>query len=60
MGRLDQPQDPLFKRINTSVGFDRRLWPHDITGSIAHARVLSRAGVLTDEEWTTWSAASSR
>ena len=50
MGRLDQPQDPLFKRINTSVGFDRRLWPHDITGSIAHARVLSRAGVLTNEE----------
>ena len=50
MGRLDQPQDPLFKRINTSVGFDRRLWPHDITGSIAHARALNRAGVLTGEE----------
>ncbi len=50
MGRLDQPQDPLFKRINTSVGFDRRLWPHDITGSIGHARALNRAGVLTDGE----------
>ena len=50
MGRLDQPQDPLFKRIDASVGFDRRLWPHDITGSIAHARALNRAGVLTGEE----------
>jgi len=50
MGRLDQPQDPLFKRINTSVGFDQRLWPQDITGSIGHARALNRAGVLTDDE----------
>ena len=50
MGRLDQPQDPLFKRINTSVGFDQRLWPQDIAGSIAHARALERAGVLTDDE----------
>jgi len=50
MGRLDQPQDPLFRRINTSVGFDQRLWPQDIAGSIAHARALGRAGVLTDEE----------
>jgi argininosuccinate lyase len=50
MARIDQPQDPLFKRINTSVGFDQRLWPQDIAGSIAHARGLERAGVLTAEE----------
>ena len=50
MGRLDEPQDPLFKRINTSVGFDQRLWPQDIEGSIAHARALGRAGVLSNEE----------
>ncbi|MDQ2675863.1 MAG: argininosuccinate lyase, partial [Actinomycetota bacterium] len=52
MGRLDQPQDPLFKRINTSVGFDQRLWPQDIAGSIAHARALERAGVLNANELT--------
>src|SRR5688572_24941337 len=52
MGRLDQPQDPLFRRINTSLGFDRRLWAQDIAGSIAHARALARAGVLTDDELT--------
>ncbi|MEJ7876392.1 MAG: argininosuccinate lyase [Solirubrobacterales bacterium] len=50
MGRLDKPQDPLFQRINTSVGFDQRLWPQDIAGSIAHARTLNRAGVLDDGE----------
>src|SRR5688500_7494306 len=52
MGRLDQPQDPLFTRINTSVGFDQRLWAQDIAGSIAHARALERAGVLTRAELT--------
>ena len=52
MGRLDKPQDPLFKRINTSVGFDQRLWPQDIDGSVAHARALERADVLTSEELT--------
>jgi argininosuccinate lyase len=50
MARLDKPQDPLFKRINTSVGFDQRLWPQDIEGSMAHAKALGRAGVLSDEE----------
>ncbi len=53
MGRLDEPQDPLFKRINTSVDFDQRLWPHDIEGSMAHARALERAGVLTEDELDT-------
>ena len=53
MGRLDTPQDPLFRRINSSVGFDRRLWPQDIRGSIAHARALRRAGVLGDPELET-------
>ncbi|HEY8467704.1 MAG TPA: argininosuccinate lyase [Solirubrobacterales bacterium] len=50
MGRFETPQDPLFKRINASISFDRRLWPQDIRGSLAHARALRRAGVLTDEE----------
>jgi argininosuccinate lyase len=50
MGRFDTPQDPLFQRINASIGFDRRLWPQDIRGSRAHAGALHRAGVLTDDE----------
>jgi argininosuccinate lyase len=46
MARLDRPQDPLFARINASIGFDRRLWPQDIQASVAHARTLERAGVI--------------
>jgi argininosuccinate lyase len=50
MGRLDQPRDPLFERLNSSLGFDRRLWPHDIRGSRAHAAALERAGVIDASE----------
>jgi len=50
MGRFDTPQDPLFRRINASIDFDRRLWPQDIRGSIAHANALARAGVLEQAE----------
>jgi argininosuccinate lyase len=50
MGRLDQPGDPLFERLNSSIGFDRRLWPQDIRGSRAHAAALERAGVLDSDE----------
>ncbi|MDX6638612.1 MAG: argininosuccinate lyase, partial [Solirubrobacterales bacterium] len=50
MTRLPNPQDPLFRRINASIDFDRRLWPQDIAGSRAHVHALVRAGVLTDDE----------
>src|SRR5436190_1976556 len=50
MTRFDQPQDPLFARINASIGFDRRLWRQDIRCSKAHAAALQRAGVITGEE----------
>jgi argininosuccinate lyase len=50
MGRLDQPRDPLFERFNSSLAFDRRLWPQDIRGSRAHAAALERAGVIDASE----------
>jgi argininosuccinate lyase len=50
--RFGESQDPLFRRLNSSASFDRRLWPQDIRGSRAHARALRAAGVLTDEELT--------
>ncbi len=50
MPRFEQPQDPLFARINTSIGFDRRLWREDIEGSRAHAAGLERAGVISADE----------
>ncbi len=50
MARLPDPQDPLFRQLNSSIDFDRRLWPQDIAGSRAHVEALRRAGVLTDAE----------
>ena len=36
----------LMERINASVGFDHRLWAHDLAGSRAHARMLADVGIL--------------
>ena len=45
-GRFDEPVDELVKRYTASVEFDRRLWRQDIRGSLAHARMLARQGIL--------------
>ncbi|HEY8581437.1 MAG TPA: argininosuccinate lyase [Capillimicrobium sp.] len=50
MGRFAEPQHPAFRRMNTSLGFDQRLWPQDLQGSRAHARMLAAVGVLTEAE----------
>ena len=49
-GRFSEPTNDFVARFTASVGFDRRLYHYDIAGSIAHARMLAKAGVLTDEE----------
>src|SRR5512135_1264633 len=45
-GRFSQPVDAFVQRFTASVAFDRRLAPHDIAGSLAHARMLAACGVL--------------
>src|ERR1700761_1090210 len=50
MSRFAEPQDPLFRALNTSVGFDRRLWPQDIEQSRAHAKMLAERGIITAED----------
>jgi argininosuccinate lyase len=50
MPRLPGEQDPLFRRLNASIEFDRRLWPQDIAGSKAHIRALRASEILDDEE----------
>jgi argininosuccinate lyase len=50
MSRFAEGQDPLFRAINSSVSFDRRLAPFDIEQSRAHARALQRLGVLDEQE----------
>jgi argininosuccinate lyase len=49
-GRFSAPTDSLVEEFTASVAFDRRLYRQDIAGSIAHARMLARAGVLTEKE----------
>ncbi len=50
MSRFSEPQDPVFRLLNTSLGFDRRLWHHDIAQSRAHARMLAAQRVIGDED----------
>lgn len=50
-GRFKQEASELLKTYTQSVTIDWRLYRHDIRGSIAHARALMNAGVLTAEEF---------
>lgn len=49
-GRFRQPLDPSFERWQRSFPFDRRLLPHELDASRAHARALANAGTLSGEE----------
>jgi argininosuccinate lyase len=49
-GRFSEPTDRFVERFTASIGFDARLYHHDIAGSIAHARMLAHVGVLSDNE----------
>ena len=45
-GRFSTAPADITQRINTSVGFDRRLWRQDIAGSRAHAAMLAHVGII--------------
>ena len=49
-GRTGGDVDERLSAINNSIGFDSRMYRQDITGSIAHATMLGRVGVITPEE----------
>ncbi|BFM09994.1 argininosuccinate lyase [Simiduia litorea] len=49
-GRFSEATDAFVERFTASVNFDQRLYHHDINGSIAHATMLAKVGVLTDAE----------
>jgi len=51
-GRFQQATSDLLKTYSESVSFDWRLYRHDIRGSIAHARALKKAGILTAGEFS--------
>ena len=50
-GRFSAASSDLMERFSQSVSFDRRLYRQDIAGSIAHARMLAKQGILTDDEF---------
>lgn len=49
-GRFTEATDAFVEAFTASVEFDRRLARHDIEGSIAHATMLARIGVLSNQE----------
>lgn len=49
-GRFSEPTDAFVEEFTASIRFDRRLYLQDIRGSIAHAQMLAKVGVLTTEE----------
>jgi argininosuccinate lyase len=50
VSRFHEPQHPLFQQLNTSIGFDVRLWPQDVAQSRAHAAMLAARGIISDED----------
>ena len=49
-GRFSEATDAFVAAFTASVNFDKRLYRHDIMGSIAHATMLAKVGVLTTAE----------
>ena len=50
-GRFSGATDSLMEAFSASVDLDRRLYRHDIRGSVAHARMLAAIGVLNAQEF---------
>ena len=49
-GRFTQKTDKLVEEFNASISFDKRLYKHDIMGSIAHAKMLTKVGIIKKRE----------
>jgi len=48
--RFAKGTDPLAEAFTASIDIDRRLWRYDIAGSIAHARMLAKQGIIPQED----------
>ncbi len=49
-GRFKEKTAKILEEFSESVSFDRRLWKEDIEGSIAHAKMLHKQGIIDDKE----------
>ena len=51
-GRFSQATADLLQQYGESISYDWRLYPHDVAGSIAHARAQVNAGILNESEFS--------
>ncbi|OCL27295.1 argininosuccinate lyase [Orenia metallireducens] len=49
-GRFQESTDALVEEFNASIGFDYKLAKYDIQGSMAHAKMLAKCGIITEED----------
>jgi len=49
-GRFEKDTDKVVEAFTASISFDKRLYRHDILGSIAHCRMLAAQGIITTPE----------
>jgi argininosuccinate lyase len=49
-GRFASGPTAIMEEINASIGFDKELWRQDIRGSLAHAAMLGKVGVISRED----------
>ncbi|MEO1622688.1 MAG: lyase family protein, partial [Cyanobacteria bacterium J06632_3] len=48
--RFESALHPAIAQFNASIGFDIELLECDLTGSVAHAKMLSKVGILSEQE----------
>ena len=49
-GRFKKETSGLMEDFHSSIGFDCRMYREDITGSIAHAQMLGKQGIIPQED----------
>ena len=50
-GRFSKTTDEMINEFQASIGFDRRMYREDIAGSLAHAAMLAKVGILSEEDY---------
>ena len=49
-GRFSKEVDETVNAFNSSIAFDGRMYRHDIMGSMAHAKMLGKCGIISQED----------
>jgi argininosuccinate lyase len=49
-GRFTSETSGMVESFTESISFDKRLWKHDIRGSIAHAKMLAKQGIISAKD----------